>query len=59
MRPEIVHFLQHVHDEKSMAFVLGNMKRDGLMTLFDYLALTEEETEARWHHAYDRLLNGK
>lgn len=40
-----------------MFFLIGNMKFDDILILFDYLKFTSEEVEARWHHAYEHLLD--
>lgn len=55
MRYDLIHVLQNIKDEGSIAFILNNLKKDGVEELFNYLYLCDEETENRWSNIYYNL----
>lgn len=51
---EIIHTLQSMKDKESIEKVISNSNA----VLFDYLRLTNEETEKRWLGIYNDMIKG-
>ncbi|MFC0559815.1 hypothetical protein [Halalkalibacter alkalisediminis] len=55
MRYELVYFLQNMNDEKVIAAFIKKLDAKSLTILFQYLALTDDNTQQKWVHIYQNL----
>ncbi|MCQ6563158.1 hypothetical protein [Paenibacillus mendelii] len=57
MRHELIHFLSHVKEEKTMIEVIVSLNADAYDSLLHYLAYTSMDTQEHWREILNKLLH--